>query len=114
MSALNERLVNHWREISESKRDYVSLGDANLCSLKWYNDDYNLHDQAAQVQSFLLDSASSQVVKDFTRSEIVQGGQLSRSCIDHCYTNVPEKLSVPEVVAVDDSDHLSVVVTKFS
>ena len=117
MSAQNERLVrqvNHWRKISESKRDYVSLGDANLCSLKWYNDDYNLHDQAAQVQSFLLDSASSQVVKDFTRSEIVQGGQLSRSCIDHCYTNVPEKLSVPEVVAVGDSDHLGVVVTKFS
>ena len=70
MTAQNERLVrqvNHWRTISESKCDYVSLGDANLCARKWYNDDYNLHDQAAQVQSFLLDTDSTQVVKDFTR-----------------------------------------------
>ena len=29
-------------------------------------------------------------------------------------TTVPEKLSVPEVVAVGDSDHLGVVVTKYS
>ena len=117
IAAQNERLarqVNHWRKISGSKRDFVSLGDANLCSNKWYEDDYNHHEQAAAVQSFLIDSASTQLVKDFTRSEIVQGGVLSRSCIDHCYTNVPEKMSTPEVLAVGDSDHLGIAVTKFS
>ena len=58
------------------------------------------------VQSFLLDTASTQLVKAFTRSEVGQGGQLSRSCIDHCYTNVPEKVSAPEVIAVGSFDHL--------
>ena len=115
--AQNERLtrqINHWRNICGSKRDFVSLGDANLCSIKWHEDDYHLHDQAAMVQSFLLDTASSQLVKSFTRSEMVQGGTLSPSCIDHCYSNVPEKLSTPEVIAVGDSDHLGIVITKYT
>ena len=94
------RQINHWRSIDRSKRDFVFLGDSNLCSLKWNDDDYNHKEQAAMVQSFLMDSASSQLVKGYTRSEIVQGGVLSRSCMDHCYSNVPDKLSVPEVIAV--------------
>ena len=113
----NERLVrqiNHWRNLCNSKRDFVSLGDANLCSLKWHDNDYYLQDQSAMVQSFLLDNNCSQLVKSVTRSEITQGGQVSRSCIDHCYTNVPEKMSEPCVEAVGDSDHLGIVVTKFS
>ena len=73
------------------------MGDANLCSIKWYEVDHYLHDQAAMVQSFLLDESCSQLFKNYTRSEIVQGEALSRSCKDHCYTNVPEKLSTPEV-----------------
>ena len=52
VNAQNERLVrqvNHWRNIFGSKRDFVSLGDANLCSIKWYEVDYYLHDQAAML-----------------------------------------------------------------
>ena len=90
------------------------MGDADLCSIKWYEVDYYLHDQAAMVQSFLLDESCSQLVKNYTRSEIVQGGALSRSSIDHCYTNVPEKLSTPEVTAVGNSDHLGIAVTKYT
>ena len=117
IAAQNERLarqVNHWRTICGSKRDFVSLGDANLCFFKWYDEDFYLPEQAAMVQSFLLDESCSQLVKKYTRSEIVQGGVLSRSCIDHCYSNVPEKLSTPEVIAVGSSDHLGVVVTKYT
>ena len=39
---------------------------------------------------------------------------LTRSCIDHCYTNVPEKMSKPEVIAVGESDHLGIAVTKYT
>ena len=90
------------------------MGDANLCSIKWYEVDHYLHDQAAMVQSFLLDESCSQLVKNYTGSEIVQGEALSRSCKDHCYTNVPEKLSTPEGIAVGNSDHLGFAVTKYT
>ena len=113
----NERLarqINHWRVLCGSNRDFVCLGDANLCAKNWNDQDYNLLEQSAMVQSFLLDTGSSQLVKSYTRSEVVQGGSLSRSCIDHCYSNVPEKISEPSVVAVGDSDHLGIVVKKFS
>ena len=36
MPSQNERLtrqISHWRNICKSKRDFVSLGDANLCSM---------------------------------------------------------------------------------
>ena len=29
------------------------------------------------------------------------------------YSNVPEKLSAPEVIALGDSDHLGIMVTKY-
>lgn len=64
--------------------DVICLGDANLCAVKWQ--DENFQD------------------KDLT--EIGPGGMVSRSCIDHCYTNVPEKVSTPEVISVGTSDHL--------
>ena len=115
--AQNDRLVrqiNHWRTLCKSKHDFISLGDCNLDYNRWYDEDYHLHDQAAMVQSFLLDTTSSQIVKTFTRSEIVQGGALSRSCIDHCYSNTPEKLSRPDVLAVGESDHMGITVTKYS
>ena len=117
VQAQNERLdrqTSHWRHLSRSNRDFVCLGDANLCAMQWHMEDFNHKEQAEMVHSFLLDTASTQLVREYTRSEIIQGGELSRSCIDHCYSNVPEKLSKPEVVAVGDSDHLGVVVTKFT
>ena len=92
----------------------VCLGDANLCATKWYEDDYYLKDLSEMVQTFLLETNSSQLVKNFTRSEIVRGGVVSRSCIDHCYSNCHGKVSKPEVTGVGTSDHLGVVVTKYT
>ena len=52
--------------------------------------------------------------RSYTRSELGQGGIVSRSCIYHCYTNTCGKISTPEVVAVGTSDHLGVAVTKYT
>ena len=108
------RMINVWRLLAKSNKDLVCLGDANLCAIKWNEDDYYLKDQAEMVQTFLLETGSSQFVKNYTRSEITSGGGVSRSCIDHCYSNAPGKISTPEVVAVGASDHLGVVVTKYT
>ena len=77
ITAQTERLsrqVKHWRSLNKSNRDIVCLGDANLCAMKLCEDGYSLKDLAEMVQSFLMDSASNQMVKEYKRSEIVQGG----------------------------------------
>ena len=116
-NAQTERLsrqIKYWKHIHKSNRDIICLGDANLCAIKWYDDNYNEKTLAELVQSSLLETSSSQLIKEYTRSEIGPGGVLTRSCIDHCYTNVPEKVSKPEVIAVGESDHLGIVVTKYT
>ena len=39
---------------------------------------------------------------------------MQKSCLDHITTNIPEKCSVPEVFNEGSSDHLPIMVTKFS
>ena len=117
MNAQTERLtrqIKYWNNLHSSDRDIVCLGDANFCAKKWYNDDYSEQALAELVQSSLIETESCQVIKEYTQSEIGPGGVLTRSCIDHCYTNVPEKLSKPEVIAIGDSDHLGIAVTKYT
>ena len=53
------------------------------------------------------------LVTKFTRSERVRGG-ISQSCLDHIYTNTPGKCDTPVVGSAGDSDHLSILITKFS
>ena len=65
------------------------------------------------IQDYLLETASYQQIKSFTRSEMTRAG-LSRSCLDHCYSDVPEKLSTPVIVSAGDSDHLAVIITKYA
>ena len=61
----------------------------------------------------MLSESCSQLVNKYTRVQSV-AGVLQRSCIDHVTTNVPEKCGVPEVLSAGTSDHLPVIVTKFS
>ena len=44
------------------------------------------------------------------------GGRVedSSSCLDHCYTNVPEKIISTKVVPVGNSDHMGIVVRKLT
>merc|ERR1712055_760570 len=70
------RMIKHWQSLVRSNKDVICLGDANLCAVKWNDDSYYLKDQAEMVQTFLLETGSSQVVKKYTRSEIVRGGVL--------------------------------------
>ena len=90
------------------------MGDANLCALNWDDENYNLKSLASVVQDFLLEESFFQLVKQFTRSEIVRGNNISSSCIDHVYCNSPSKCNTPRVEAAGDSDHLAVIITKYS
>ena len=108
------RQLKIWKQLFSGTKDVICMGDTNLCALKWLDEDYKYKELSEMVQTFMLESSCCQLVKENTRSEVVQGGSVSASCIDHCYTNSPEKVSKPEVVAVGNSDHLGVVITKYS
>ena len=67
---------------------------------------------ATMTQDFMLEQSSQQLVTCTTRIELV-GQTVQKSCIDHCYTDVREKITGPFVEAVGDSDHLGIRVLKY-
>ena len=107
------RQIAHWKKLYNGGNDVVILGDANICYFKWNEASYAHKQVSDLIHDFLLEQSSFQQIKCFTRSEISSNG-ISRSCIDHCYTDVPEKLSQVKVESIGDSDHLGIVVTKLS
>ena len=106
-----ERQVNHWKQIFRSGRDVVLLGDSNLCATQWTEESYQNHEFVNIIQDFLLEESGVQLVKEYTRSQYVDG-VLRRSIIDHCYSQTPEKIIGPFIDAVGNSDHLGVRVIK--
>ena len=106
------RQIGHWKNLFETGKDVLILGDSNLCAHKWEEDNYNHKQLANMVQDFLLEEASQQLVTKITRSELV-AGEVQTSCIDHCYSDVEEKINGPFVEAVGDSDHLGVRIIKY-
>ena len=107
------RQISHWKSLYAGGRDVVILGDSNLCAMQWEDDNYVHKEMAMMTQDFLLEQSSKQLVTSITRVEL-SGLSVQRSCIDHCYTDVREKVLGPYVEPVGDSDHLGVRVLKYS
>ena len=57
---------------------------------------------------------SYQLVNENTRSGSGITGEVSVACLDHCYSDVPEKISEVKVVAAGNSDHLDVIIRKLA
>ena len=36
-----QRQINHWRDLANNNRDYVLLGDTNLWSMTWLDENYD-------------------------------------------------------------------------
>ena len=88
-------------------RDFIILGDSNLCAMSWHNVNYDRKELADQVIEFMLEESIVQLVNEFTRSELVNN-ILHRSCLDHIMTNIPQKCNSPTVEAIGDSDHMAI------
>ena len=109
-----KRQISHWKTLHAGGRDTIVLGDANLCALKWEEENFQYKELALQIQEYLLETSSYQLVKEPTRLGNTTGEGVSATCIDHCYTNVPEKIKSIQVVGAGNSDHLGVVIKKFT
>ena len=105
--------ISQWKEIADSNRNFVALGDANLCALSWNEQHFRYKELSEEVLNFLLEESCFQLVNKPTRVQSV-AGNIQKSCLDHVTTNIPEKCSIPEVFNEGSSDHLPVMVTKFS
>ena len=109
------RQILYWKGLYSKNKDLVIMGDANLCSNKWNDANYDASKKvlSALIQDQLLEESSHQIVEGFTRSELVNG-VVQQSTIDHVYTNVANKCSKPVLEGAGDSDHLAVSLTKFT
>ena len=112
-----QRLITHWTQLpGQQHQDVLTLGDANLCALSWDKPDYpsNLKELAEILKQFFVNETFTQLVGVFTRSQTLANETITRSCIDHVVTNVPDKCGVPLVSSPGNSDHLAILIIKYS
>ena len=108
-----ELLMDIWRNCTKEDKDFIALGDMNLCAMQWEEASYPHKDLANVVKDFLFEESCSQIVNNYTRIRSV-GQDIQRSCLDHATTNCADKVTPPVIIAVGKSDHLGVLVTKKS
>ena len=107
-------LLDSWRDLTEKdEKDFVSLGDMNLCAMKWNDPKYIHGDLSSRVKDFLIEEGCSQLIDRYTRIRKC-GETIQRSCLDHATVNCVGKISPPEIIGVGKSDHLGVLMSKFS
>ena len=105
-------LINTWKDCtSADEKDFIALGDTNICASKMDDPHYVHKDLANIYKDFLAEETCHQIVNGVTRIRSV-GGEIQRSCLDHITVNCVNKMSVAEIIGVGESDHLGVLVSK--
>ena len=87
-----KRQISHWKTLHAGGRDTIILGDANLCALKWEEENFQYKELALQIKEYLLETSSYQLVKEPTRLGNTTGEGVSATCIDHCSRKDKEHL----------------------
>ena len=106
-----ELLTNIWRKHSSQDKDFLSLGDSNICAKKMDDPSYIHRELADTFQDFLIEENCYQIVDEYTRIRMVNN-TVQRSCLDHISVNCIDKVRKPEVLGIGQSDHLGILVTK--
>ena len=108
-----KRHINIWARCTNTNKDFISLGDINLCAKKWNDPGFPYPAMGNAVKDFLIAEDCSTLVEDYTRIRQVNGS-MQRSSLDQIITNCSSKVTQPEILAVGKSDHLGIILTKFS
>ena len=108
-----KKITNIWARCTDTDKDFTALGDINLCAKKWNEPGFPYPAMANAVKDYLLAENCSSLVEDYTRIRQVNGS-LQRSSLDQIITNCPSKMTRPEILGIGKSDHLGVIITKFS
>ena len=109
--------IGAWEKAIAEEKEIIVTGDINIDSLKWMNDDLPASDSAHKLRSLIellfekiIPHGISQLVTVATRS----GPRQVDSCLDHLYSNKPDKLSEVAVHVNGGSDHKVVCVTRYA
>ena len=105
-------LLDIWRRCTAEDKDFIALGDANICAKQWDEPGYTHTQLADLVKDFMLEENCCQVVDGYTRMRMVNG-EIQRSCLDHVSVNCVDKISNLEIHGVGKSDHMGILVTKY-
>ena len=83
-------------DVDPNNKDFIALGDMNLCGLKWDNQNYEYKDLANKLKDFMNEEDCFQAVNDYTRIRSV-GDTIQRSCLDHVIVNCASKVYKPVI-----------------
>ena len=106
-------LLDIWRRCTAEQKDFIALGDVNLCSKKWDEPGYPHTQLADLVKDFMMEENCCQVIDGYTRLRLVSG-VIQRSCLDHVTVNCVDKISNIEILGVGKSDHMGILLNKYS
>ena len=101
--------LDQWERAIDTGKEVIVMGDCNLDYLK-FSDIGQLQSLVDLMYERIFPHGVQQCVKVPTRS---WPGQKD-SCLDHIYTNTPDKISQAEVRFMGSSDHKLVMATRFS
>ena len=105
--------IMQWEKAIQEDKEVIVTGDINPNSFKWMRDDlpssdsiYKLRDLIDLLFEKIIPHGFSQLVTVATRS--CPG--TADSCLDHLYSNRPDKLSDVRVLVNGASDHRMILV----
>ena len=103
-------ILNQWEKALKEEKEVILMMDANLDSLTWnmdssqlspYHSSVKLRSLAEDLFARIFPHGVSLMVGEPTRAE--NGVEIS--CLDHAYTNKPEKLAPVQTLWTGMSDH---------
>ena len=83
-----ELLLDIWRNCTAGDKDFVAIGDMNLCAKRWTETSYEHKDLANKVVDFMYEEECSQLVDSFTRIRSAQTEELRWSLVRFCLGDI--------------------------
>ena len=96
-------ITDNWQKALNENKEVILLGDMNINSLKWTREDLPAND-SIHKQRPLIDLLFEKIISQGV-SQQVSVPTHGDNCLDHIYTNMPEKLSCVSVFWNGGSDH---------
>ena len=105
-------VIENWERALQEGREVVLLGDININSLKWMKDNLSAGDTTHKLRP-LIDLLFEKIVP-FGVSQLVTTPTHHDSCLDHLYSNKPEKLVDTVALYNGGSDHKMIYTVRYA